>query len=201
MNKPTRSTEGITRRGVIDLRQQPVKRVPAKRGRPRRTVQTPATDIMVRTPSSGIRQAQPAPRTRPRPSQPKLAALTKNQIINGLGKVFLYILIGVAALIVAFSNVIGQWALLIYGIVIFIRHIDSRHPFLGALFLLVTIPVFQLIHLGMVAENAAIYAYELLVIGVAAAILELRRPSPNKNHKLDKHPVNGRIDQVSRLRG
>ncbi|HUC20363.1 MAG TPA: hypothetical protein VMR98_02630 [Candidatus Polarisedimenticolaceae bacterium] len=84
-----------------------------------------------------------------------------------------YPIIMVVALVMAYSASIGQWVVLAYAIVVLLFRIDSRQPFAGALILLVAIPTFQLIGLSYISENIAIYAYELLVVGVIRAIVEL----------------------------
>lgn len=83
-------------------------------------------------------------------------------------------LIAAVALVAAYSSTLGQYLILAYGLITLILRRDSREPFVAALIMLVTVPLFQILNLGTFENNAAIYAYELLVIGVIAAILQLK---------------------------
>ena len=86
-----------------------------------------------------------------------------------------------ALLIVAiYSTAIGQWLVLAYAVYALIRGVQSRNTFIAALLLLVAIPVFQLLNQPGVADNIAIYAYELLVVGTAQAIVELIKGRKHK---------------------
>jgi|GEM_PF-5281070 len=88
-----------------------------------------------------------------------------------------YPLIGIVALAMAYNATIGQWLVGIYAVAALVLRVDSQQPFIGALILLVAIPVFQVIGLTGVSQNAAIYAYELLVVGVIVAIIEISQKS------------------------
>ncbi len=86
-----------------------------------------------------------------------------------------YPLIAIVALTAAASSTLGQILILIYAvIVLFIRRQSSRLSFGLALVILLAVPLFQIIGQSGIAENAAIYVYELLVVGTIGAILELK---------------------------
>ena len=91
-----------------------------------------------------------------------------------------YPLIAIVALASAYSTTIGQWLVLVYGIMAIWQRWGSRQSFGIALFLLITIPLFQLIGQAGIAENVAVYVYELLVIGTIQALIELHKT--NKMH-------------------
>ena len=91
------------------------------------------------------------------------------------GSLLQYPLLAAIALIAAYSATAGQVLVLLFGIFALVRRLDSRYAFGAALFLLVTIPLFSAIGQSGIAQNAAIYVYELLVVGTIMAVLELRR--------------------------
>lgn len=84
-----------------------------------------------------------------------------------------YPLVAAVAVLAIYSTTIGQWLVFAYAIYVLMRRIDSRATFIAALMLLIGIPFFQLINQPGVAENTAIYAYELLVVGTLQSIVEL----------------------------
>ncbi len=86
-----------------------------------------------------------------------------------------YPLIAIVALASAYSTTIGQCLILVYGLMAIWQRWDSRQSFGIALFLLITIPLFQLIGQAGIAENVAVYVYELLVIGTILALIELHK--------------------------
>lgn len=86
-----------------------------------------------------------------------------------------YPAIAVAALAAAFNSTAGQLMVLAYGAYVLLRRRSARISFGAALFVLLTIPLFQLLGRDGIAENAAIYVYELLVIGTISALIELRK--------------------------
>ncbi len=91
-----------------------------------------------------------------------------------------YPLFAAIAIAASYSTSIGQWFILGYVIIALLRRQDSRVTFAIAIFLLIAIPVFQLLQQPGVAENTAVYAYELLVFGTLQAIFEVIRSSKNK---------------------
>jgi hypothetical protein len=84
-----------------------------------------------------------------------------------------YPLVAVVALAAAANADLGQLLVLIYGVVIVGWRLPSKQVFVLALVLLVSVPIFQVLSLPGISENAAIYVYELLVVGTIRAILEL----------------------------
>lgn len=118
------------------------------------------------TPPSAVSKPQPkshpVPRQRNRPSW-------RHRLIE----VLQYIGVSAAALIAANNTTLGQWMVLAYAVYAIVRGLRSQISFGAALFLLVAIPVFQLLGQDGVAQNVAIYVYELLVIGTVQAIIEL----------------------------
>lgn len=90
-----------------------------------------------------------------------------------------YPLIAVGALAAAFNATAGQALVGLFALYVIIRRPGSRLSFGVALFILLTIPLFQVLGRDGIAENAAIYVYELLVIGTISALFELRKtPEP-----------------------
>lgn len=77
------------------------------------------------------------------------------------------------AIAAAYSTGIGQWFVLAYAIIALIRRSPSQLTFGVALFLLIAIPIFQLLHQEGIASNAAVYVFELLAFGTLQASLEL----------------------------
>lgn len=86
-----------------------------------------------------------------------------------------YPLFAAGALAAAFNSTAGQIMVLIYGLFSLWRRLPARLSFGAALFVLLTIPLFQALGRSGIAENAAIYVYELLVIGTISAVIELRK--------------------------
>jgi voltage-gated potassium channel Kch len=91
-----------------------------------------------------------------------------------------YPLIAFVALAAAANATTGQLLVLGYGVVVVIRRLPSRQVFGLALVILVSVPLFQALGLPGISENAAIYVYELLVIGTIRAILELNKHDLNR---------------------
>ncbi len=112
------------------------------------------------------------PQSKPRPKQQITAVKTKRAKFFDLLQYPLLILVAVT---MAFSSTAGQVLIGLYGLVALAKRLDSRGPFIIALIMLITIPIFQLINLSGFSENSAIYAYELMVIGVVEAITETWR--------------------------
>lgn len=86
-----------------------------------------------------------------------------------------YPVIAVAALAAAYSATAGQVLVAAYAVVALGWIRRSRATFAVALFLVVTIPLFEAIGQSGIAQNAATYVYELLVIGTIQAIIELAK--------------------------
>lgn len=162
---------------------------------PRRTIRTrPAPspsrgiggDIAPRRPTLPVRppvvapvppptRSAPAAPTAPTASASAAPAQPEGSKKRWVIELSLYPLFAVGAIAAAYSSTIGQWLVLAYGLFAIFTRRDSRLSFGIALFTLITIPIFQLIHQTGIASNAAIYTYELLVIGTIQAIIELRR--------------------------
>jgi hypothetical protein len=83
-------------------------------------------------------------------------------------------------IIAIYSTSVGQWFVLAYAVYALIRGVQSRNTFIAALLLLIAIPVFQLLNQPGVADNIAIYAYELLVVGTVQTIAELIKDRKHK---------------------
>lgn len=114
-------------------------------------------------------QAPPPPPS----AKPSLAAVKTKRA--RFAEFLQYSLIVLGAMAMAFSSTAGQVLIGLYGLVVLGKKLDSRGPFIIALVMLITIPIFQLISLSGFSENAAIYAYELMVIGVVEVIAETWR--------------------------
>jgi hypothetical protein len=84
-----------------------------------------------------------------------------------------YPLIAGIAIGAAYSATVGQGIIGLFAIGAVALRVSSRYAFGAALILLISIPFFQAIHQSGVSQNAAIYAYELLVVGTVQAIIEL----------------------------
>jgi hypothetical protein len=129
--------------------------VPLPSDMPRRVHQLPQAPAAVRS----------APSTAPSKSKRSLKLWEYAQ----------YPLIALLSLGAAASSTFGQAVILGYALAVLIRRKPSRLSFGLALILLITIPLFQGIGQPSIAENAAIYVYELLVVGTISAILELKK--------------------------
>ncbi len=86
-----------------------------------------------------------------------------------------YPLIAAAAVGAAYSTNVGQAIIGIYFLLAIIFKIRSQITFGVALLLLISIPFFQIIHLTGTSENAAVYSFEMLVVGTIQAMIELWR--------------------------
>ena len=111
-------------------------------------------------------QSEPQPQPQPRPP------LTLRAKLWNLAQ---YPLVAIAALIAAFSVQFGQLLVLMWGVWSLLRRYDPRYSFGAALFVLLTIPLFQALGRPGIADNAAIYVYELLVVGTISAVIALRK--------------------------
>jgi hypothetical protein len=87
---------------------------------------------------------------------------------------FQYIFITFIAVGAAYSTEVGQWFILAFALYTIFIAKDSKLNFGVALFLLITIPFFLATKQNGIAENVAVYVFELLVIGTLHAALELR---------------------------
>lgn len=89
---------------------------------------------------------------------------------------YLYPMLIIVALIAGSSLTVGQAIVGIYFVLaVIFRKIDSHVSFILTLVLLVCIPLFDLIGQTMFSGNAAIYTFELLLIGLIQSVIELRR--------------------------
>jgi hypothetical protein len=86
-----------------------------------------------------------------------------------------YPLIAAAAIGAAYSTNVGQAIIGVYFLLAIIFKVRSQITFGVALLLLISIPFFQIIHLDGTSENAAVYAFEMLVAGTVQAMIELWR--------------------------
>ena len=76
---------------------------------------------------------------------------------------------------VVFDRNLGQLLIGFLTVLALVIGIPYKMAFGSALFLLVTIPLFLLLQRPQVAFTLAIYAYELLSVGVIMAIIQRRR--------------------------
>ncbi len=85
------------------------------------------------------------------------------------------------ALGAAYSSAIGQWFVLAYAVLALATRRSSRLSFAVALLILVTIPLFEALSQPAIAQNAAIYVYELLLIGTVQALWEQAKIAKTPN--------------------
>lgn len=103
-----------------------------------------------------------------------------------------YVLIAAIGVVAAYSTDIGQWFVLALAVYVFITRQDSRLTYGIALFILITVPFFQIINQPGVANNMAVYVFELLVLGTLQSLVELKtaqKPENNKDKKNKIKPV------------
>lgn len=94
-------------------------------------------------------------------------------------KFYIYPVLVIVALIAGSSLTIGQAIIGIYFVLaVIFRKIDSRVSFIMTLVLLICIPLFDLIGQNIFSSYAAIYTFELLLIGLVQSVIELRRDRP-----------------------
>lgn len=91
-----------------------------------------------------------------------------------LSIVIQYILIAIIGVAAAYSTDIGQWFVLALAVYVFVTRQDSRLTYGIALFILISVPFFQIINQPGVANNMAVYVFELLVLGTLQSLVELR---------------------------
>lgn len=91
-----------------------------------------------------------------------------------------YVLIAAIGIAAAYSTNIGQWFVLALAIYVIATRQDSRLTYGIALFILISVPFFQIINQPGVANNMAVYVFELLVLGTVQSLIELRS-SPEKD--------------------
>ncbi len=94
-----------------------------------------------------------------------------------------YVIIAAIAVASAYSTDIGQWFVLALAVYVLATRQDSRLTYGIALFILISVPFFQLINQPGVANNMAVYVFELLVLGTIQSLIELRK-SPQKDMAL-----------------
>jgi hypothetical protein len=168
-------------------RRRPVQPAPIKppaRTRPApvpRPAQRRSADGLMRSPA---RPAMPATAAAARPDpalsqpSPPVSAAPTSLAAHPAGRWWLlaqYPLCAAVALAAAFNAAIGQLFVAAFALYVLIRRPDTRLIFGVALFVLLTIPLFEALGRSGIAENAAIYVYELLVIGTISALLDLRK--------------------------
>lgn len=115
------------------------------------------------------RRVHRLPPTAARPGEHRVTSWQK---VWGLAQ---YPLFATAALVAAANSTFGQLLVLGYALVVVIQRRPSQLSFGLALIILISVPLFQGIGQPGIAENAAIYVYELLVVGTISAILELKQ--------------------------
>lgn len=116
----------------------------------------------------------PAPVSRAPLTKPAVRSFTYRR--DKLWDLVQYPLFAVIAITASVNNTFGQLLIGVYAvIVIFIRRRPSSLSFGLALIILISVPIFNLIGQSSIAENAAIYVYELLVVGTIQAIVELKQ--------------------------
>jgi len=158
----------------VQLRPRPIlpKERPVSFTPKRRDFSTP-----IKAPGSAI--SQPVPRTERTVAKtttptapPKITR--KRHLLTSSAQ---YIIVVVVALVAAASTTVGQLFILAFALYSLVLRRESQKTFVIALLLLISIPVFQLLNQTGVADNVAIYTYELLVFGTLQAILELKWPA------------------------
>ena len=106
----------------------------------------------------------------------KIAVTSSRFTWNKVWEFAQYPLFAIFALAASANTTFGQSLVAAYAVVvIFLRRRPSALSFGIALLLLISIPIFTLISQPTIAENIAIYVYELLVVGTIQAILELKQ--------------------------
>lgn len=121
-----------------------------------------------------------APNAAPNVSTPGNAK--KRSRLSATGDYVQYPLIAGVAIAAAYSSTVGQGAIGIYCICAVIWRINIRYTFISALILLASIPLFQVINETGVSRNAAVYAYEVLVVGTVQAVIELWLDGQSRKH-------------------
>jgi len=159
----------------------PIKQPPSNTAGPGRRVRSTDGMVAVRAP-----QQPPLPSPRPTLAQPRsarpgnLAQPITTPLVGTKprAKIFDFVqypLIAAAAIGAAYSTNVGQAIIGVYFLLAIIFKIRSQITFGVALLLLISIPFFQIIHLTGTSDNAAIYSYEMLVVGTIQAMIELWR--------------------------
>lgn len=85
-----------------------------------------------------------------------------------------YILIAAIGIASAYSTDIGQWFVLALAVYVIATRQDSRLTYGIALFIMISVPFFQLLNQPGVANNMAVYVFELLVLGTVQSLIELK---------------------------
>lgn len=130
---------------------------------------------------------QPLLRPVPLPAKPRptyalpdadvVVRLSKTHSLRArLTSVVQYFILAGIALAAAYSTGVGQWFVLAYAVYALVFRKSSATSFAIALFILVAVPIFQLLGQTGIADNMAVYVYELLVVGTIQAIIELKWP-------------------------
>ncbi len=155
---------------------RPVRPAPVRRPRPaeldlRKLGPQPAEPPTISRPAAPPptpAAAPDQPAVAPSPQAPPKPRFWQRELVH-------YPVIGAVALVAAFNSTAGQIMVALYGIVALVRHVDAKISFGIALAMLLAIPLFQAIGRAGIADNAAIYAFELLVIGTVSAAIQLRK--------------------------
>jgi hypothetical protein len=127
------------------------------------------------------RPVSPSPRSKIKTNtRPKLSQKTKISFWRQTVDYMQYPIIAVVALGSAYSSIVGQIIILLFLIASLTFKLSSRISFVIAIVLLASIPFFQAIKQTGVAQNSAIYAYEMLVVGTVIALFELWKDSRKK---------------------
>ena len=99
----------------------------------------------------------------------------RNGIAVQIWNVLQYPLFAGIGIILIFNSVLGQMEIATVGVVGLVFKLPSKLAFAGALFLLVTVPLFIGLKRPDIADTIAVYVFELLVVATVLAIVELRR--------------------------
>lgn len=86
--------------------------------------------------------------------------------------------------IASYNLALGQWAIGIYALASLVFRVKSQTTFTLALMALVSVPLLTVLHNQTLADNFAVYAYLLLVVGVFSALLEQWRERPKATRKI-----------------
>ncbi len=151
------------------------------------------SEIRTASPSSKPLQPSPASRHQAVATQPNIRSLQdmrdsdiviklpRHRVIYArLLSIVQYGVFAIVALVAAGNSTLGQYFVLAYALYAILRRSNSQRTFLLALLLLISVPIFQILGQTGIADNMAIYTYELLVIGTVQAIIELKWPGRQK---------------------
>ena len=153
-----------------------------------RRPQQPAAPSLPQLPSRPVappiaRSRQPKQEPRSRPARTRLSVQAKTRRVSKRWwlEIGQYPLIAAVALGAAYSGVFGQFLIAFYIAFAVVTRRTSQLSFGAAVFLLVTIPLFQGLNQPIIDQNVATYVFELLAFGTAQAVWEQRKIDKTAN--------------------